>query len=211
MEFPSGRPSPAQLRALARRDPALGAAMRAVPAFPGFPGAEQARLSNWAYLARSIVYQQLSGRAAATIWGRVERLGGPRFPRAPVLLALPDEALRAAGLSRSKVAALRSLAEHVESGELRLVGLSRLPDEAVIEQLVRVRGIGTWTAQMFLLFKLGRLDVLPTTDLGVQEGLRRLDGLSERPRPDEVLERAAPWRPLASVAAWVLWRLTETR
>ncbi len=185
--------------------------MARLPAFPGFPGPDQARLSRYAYLARSIVYQQLSGKAAATIWRRAAALGSRGFPAPPQLLELSDEALRGAGLSGGKVAALRSLAEHVASGRLSLGGLARRPDDAVVEHLVQVRGIGEWTAQMFLIFKLGRLDVLPCADLGVQEGLRRLDGLVERPRPDELLARGAPWRPLASVAAWTLWRLADER
>jgi DNA-3-methyladenine glycosylase II len=203
------RPTRSELAALARRDPALGNAMRLVPPFPGFPGPDQARLSNWAYLARSIVYQQLAARAAATIFGRVQRLGGRRFPTPEQFLALDDADLRAAGLSRSKMMALRSLAEHIESGELRLTALARRSDEDIVAELVRVRGIGPWTAQMFLLFKLGRLDVLPITDLGVQEGLRRVDGLEERPAPTHVAARGAVWSPLSSVAVWVLWRVLE--
>jgi DNA-3-methyladenine glycosylase II len=184
--------------------------MGRLEAFPGFPGPEQARVSNYAYLARAIVYQQLSGRAAGTIWRRVEVIGGGRVPRPALLLELPESRLRGAGVSGPKIAALRSLATAIESGELRPAGLARLTDQAVIDALVPVRGIGVWTAQMFLLFKLGRPDVLPTTDLGVQEGLRRLDGLDERPSPLEVAERGACWRPLASVAAWTLWRLAES-
>ncbi len=203
------KPGRAELAALGRRDPALGEVLGRLEAFPGFPGPEQARLSSYAYLARSIVFQQLSGRAAATIWRRLEAVGGGRLPAPRELLELPDERVRAAGVSRPKLAALRSLAGAIEAGELKPTGLARLPDEKVIEALVRVRGIGTWTAQMFLIFKLGRPDVLPCTDLGVQEGLRRLDGLHERPSPAEVEARGACWRPLASVAAWTLWRLAE--
>lgn len=203
------QPTPAQLRALSRRDPSLGRALRRLPAFPGFPqrGVVDSRFHA---LARAIVFQQLSGKAAATIHGRVVALGGGgRFPRPTEFKGLADEALRGAGLSRAKVAAVRDLAQRVCDGRLRLAGIGRLSDEAVIERLVEVRGIGRWSAEMFLMFHLGRLDVMPVGDLGVQEGLRLLDGLERRPTPDELAERAAPWRPLGSVASWVLWRLVD--
>ncbi len=205
------RPTPAQLRALARRDPALGRVLRSVPAFPGFPeGAQSVQRSHFHALARAIVYQQLAGAAARTIHDRVVALTpGRGFPRPDEVLALPDEALRGAGLSRAKLAALRDLAGKVESGELRLRSIGRRSDEEVVAQLTTVRGIGEWSAQMFLLFRLGRLDVMPSGDLGVQEGLRRLDGLTERPTPKQVLERSEPWRPLRSVASWALWRLVD--
>ncbi|MBI1382621.1 MAG: DNA-3-methyladenine glycosylase 2 family protein [Planctomycetaceae bacterium] len=204
-------PTRAQLAALARRDPALGDAIRRVPSFPGFPTSDQARLSNYAYLARAIVYQQLSGKAAATIWKRAVALGGRSFPDPRRMAQLTDEDLRGAGLSRAKVAALRGLAHAVEGKQIRLAGLARHPDGRIVEELVALRGIGEWTAQMFLIFKLGRLDVLPATDLGVQEGLRRLDGLPERPTAQELRERGRCWQPLSSVAAWTLWRLTDER
>ena len=117
--------------------------------------------------------------------------------------------MRGAGLSRAKLAAVRDLADRAESGALRLQGLGRLPDDAILERLVQVRGIGPWTAQMFLMFKLGRLDVLPVGDLGVQEGLRILDGRKARPGPVEVEERGAVWAPLRSVATWIMWRLVD--
>jgi DNA-3-methyladenine glycosylase II len=118
-------------------------------------------------------------------------------------------ALRGAGLSRNKLASLQDLAARIADGRLELARLGRRSDERVVEALVPVRGIGLWSAQMFLLFRLGRLDVLPATDLGVQEGLRLLDARPERPTPREVEARAAPWRPLASVASWFLWRLVD--
>lgn len=166
--------------------------------------------SHFHALARSILHQQLAGKAAATIHGRVRALTpGSRFPRPEQLLELPDGLLRGAGVSGSKIAALRDLAGRVESKQLRLRGLSARSDEHIIEELTAVRGIGVWTAQMFLMFRLGRLDVLPVGDLGVQEGLRRLDGLEERPRPAEVGERGEVWKPLRSVASWILWRLAD--
>lgn len=203
------QPTPAELRALARRDPALGRALRRLPSFPCFPqrGAADSRFHA---LARAILHQQLSGKAAETIHGRIAALGASgRFPRAEEFPGIPDDALRGAGLSRAKVAAVRDLAQRVSDGRLRLDGLGRLPDGAVIERLVEVRGIGRWSAEMFLIFQLGRLDVMPVGDLGVQEGVRLLDGLERRPTPRELDERAAPWRPLCSVASWALWRLVD--
>ena len=203
------RPTRAQMAALKRRDPVLGAAMKGLPPFPDLPMGIL-RVPYFHSLARSIIYQQLATRAAATIYGRVRKLGpGSRFPTPAQLLALPDEQLRGAGLSGSKAKALRDLATKIKSGELRLRGIARHNEEEVIKRLTTVWGIGEWTAQMFLIFKLGRLDVMPSGDLGVQEGLRILDGLEERPSPDTLLRRSEVWRPLCSVAAWYLWRLTD--
>jgi len=203
------RPSRRELAQLAERDPRLGEAMARVRRFPGFPepgGAD----SHFHALARSIVSQQLALAAARTIHDRVRALTpGARFPRAAELLALAPESLRGAGLSGNKLAALRDLAERSLDGRLPLQRVARLADEALIERLVEVRGIGRWTAQMFLMFRLGRLDVLAPDDLGLREGLKRLDGLSERPTPKALLERGVCWAPLRSVASWVLWRLTD--
>jgi len=208
------KPTPAQLAALARRDPLLGRRMRALPRFPGFPDRRNPRqASHFQALASAIVYQQLSTRAATTIWQRVAalapRTGGARCPRPAELARLDPERLRGAGLSRAKVAALLDLAQRVEDGRLRLATLGRRSDARVIEELVEVRGIGVWSAQMFLIFRLGRLDVLAGGDLGLQEGLRRLEGRAERPDAEELLARAERWAPLRSVASWYLWRLVE--
>ena len=192
-----------------RQDPRLAEAFRRVPPYPGvMPWAR--RTSSFAYLGRAIVYQQLAGAAAAAIHKRVCRLSpGSGFPNPRQIQGLSDEQLRGAGLSAAKLRSIRGLAEHVLDGSLRLRGLSRLPDEEVIDRLTVVWGIGRWSAQMYLMFKLGRPDVMPATDLGIQEGLRRLDSLAERPKPAEVLERAEDWRPVRTVAAWVLWRLCD--
>lgn len=205
------KPAPAALRALARRDPVLGAAMKRLPKYPGFPDTPARRREpHFESLARAIVYQQLHGKAAATIFGRACALTpGRRFPRPVEWLALDADSIRACGLSANKAAALRDLAERAHDGRLDLRRAASLGDEELVERLVAVRGIGVWSAQMFLMFKLGRLDVLPTGDLGVQEGLRRLDGLVERPTAKELEARGAVWRPLASVAAWYMWRMTE--
>ena len=184
--------------------------MRRLPRYPGLPDAARRRRTHFESLARAIIYQQLAGKAAATIHGRVCALTpGSRLPKPEELLALPEARLRGAGLSRNKLAALYDLAERVADGRLRTRSLGRLPDEEVLARLVEVRGIGEWTAQMFLMFQLGRLDVLPTGDLGVQEGLRRLDGLPERPGPAALGERGAVWAPLRTVASWYLWRLAD--
>lgn len=205
------RPPRSALALLARSDSRMAAAMKRMPAFPGFPQpGNPGGSSHFAYLSRSIIYQQLAGKAAATIHSRVCALTpGPRFPRPPDLLRLSEKRLRGAGLSGNKLAALRDLARRVTRYQLNLPRIARLSDQRITERLVEVRGIGVWTAQMFLIFKLGRLDVMPTGDLGVQEGLRRLDGLDERPGPAAVDERADGWAPLRSVAAWVLWRLAD--
>lgn len=185
--------------------------MRRLPAFPGFPDAGIRRVGNsYQYLARAIVYQQLAGKAAATIHGRVCALTpGARFPTPEELLGLGDPELAGAGLSRNKLAALRDLARHVDDGRLRFARVARLSDEDAIAELTAVRGVGVWTAQMFLIFRLGRLDVVSEGDLGVQEGVRVLDGLDERPGPKELLARAERWRPLRSVATWLMWRVVD--
>jgi len=204
------KPSAAQLRALARSDRRMAAALGDTEPFPGFPAPDVRRLSTYGYLARAICYQQLSGKAAGTIWGRLCALGERGRPPEPrVLLGFGDEDLRAVGLSRQKVASLKDLAERVADGRLVTRGLARASDDEVVERLTEVRGIGEWSAQMFLMFKLGRLDVMAPGDLGLQEGLRRLDELDERPGPKALAARAADWAPLRSVACWVLWRLTE--
>jgi len=162
-------------------------------------------------LAESIAYQQLAGKAAATIWGRVRALyadDGPLDPMA--VLATPEADLRAAGLSGAKTAAILDLAGHVADGRLALDRTGRLDDEAVIEQLVAVRGIGRWTAQMFLIFTLRRLDVWPVGDLGVRSGYGIAYGMSEPPGPKELESMGESFRPYRSVAAWYCWRSADT-
>ena len=205
------KPTHAQLSALARRDPVLGRALRRVPAFPGFPVRGNVRQSSHYHsLTSAIVYQQLSGKAAATIWGRLVALTpGKGFPKPEEVRGLSDEALRSCGLSAAKLRAIRDLCERIEAQSLPLARLSRMQDERVIEELIAVRGIGRWSAQMFLMFRLGRLDVMAEGDLGLQEGARLLDGQAERPKPAELLARSEIWRPLRSVASWTLWRLIE--
>lgn len=204
------RPTAQQLRELADRDPVLGRAMERVAPYPGFPHGPLAKGSHFQALARSVVFQQLAGAAARTIYARACALTpGPRFPTAAECMALPDARFREAGLSAAKTRAVKDLATKSADGSVRLRSVSRMADDEIVAMLSSVWGIGEWTAQMFLIFRLGRLDVMPAGDLGVREGTRRLDGLEERPSPKGVLERAEAWRPLRSVATWVLYRLCD--
>jgi len=160
-------------------------------------------------LVRSIVFQQLSGKAAGTIHRRFSELYPGKRIRAESVLQSSDEELRSAGLSRQKIGYLRDLSARVADRSLPLAHLGRLPDESIIEHLVQVKGIGRWTVQMFLIFRLGRPDVLPELDLGVQNAIQRAYGLKKRPSPKDVLEIGEKWRPHASVASWYLWRSLE--
>ena len=157
-------------------------------------------------LVRSIVGQQLSTKAARTIYERLTALFDGRTPTPAELLAADPEKVRSAGLSRPKVGYLRSLAEHVESGELELDRLTELPDEEVSEQLTAVKGLGQWTADMFLIFHLRRPDVLPVGDLGIRRAVERAYGLPDIPDAAQVLEIGEPWRPHRSLASLYLWR-----
>lgn len=165
--------------------------------------------THYEALVRSIVFQQLSGKAARTIHDRVRSLYPRNRPRPELVLETSDATLRAAGLSRQKIGYLRDLSARVANGSLPLAHLGRLPDDAIIEHLVQVKGIGRWTVQMFLMFRLGRPDVLPELDLGVQNAIQRAYGLRKRPTPKDVLRIGEPWRPWASVASWYLWRSLE--
>ena len=157
-------------------------------------------------LVRSIVGQQLSTKAARTIYERMTQLfdGGTPTPRQ--LLDADPDAIRAAGLSRPKIAYLRSLAEHVLSGELELDRLDQLSDDEIVAELTAVKGLGVWTAHMFLIFHLSRPDVMPVGDLGVRNAARTVYELQELPTALELEELAEPWRPHRSVGALYLWR-----
>jgi len=162
-------------------------------------------------LAESIAYQQLSGKAAATIWKRVRALYSKRkFLDPQLVLDTPEETLRAAGLSRSKVAALKDLAAKTIDGTVPTARhLARMSDEEIIARLTMVRGIGTWTAQMLLLFDLGRPDVWPHTDYGVRKGFAKTFGRRKLPTPKQLLRLGEKWRPYRSVAAWYFWRALD--
>ncbi len=167
--------------------------------------------SAFAALAEAIVYQQLTGKAAATIFGRVKALYPKRrFPLPNDLIETPDRSLRGAGLSRSKALALKDLAGKVIDGTVPSVrALRRMEDEHVVEKLTVVRGVGRWTAQMFLIFRLGRPDVLPVDDYGLRKGFGVAFGRRSLPTPDEVTARGERWRPYRTVAARYLWRAVE--
>lgn len=164
--------------------------------------------SHFEQLARNIAFQQLAGKAAATIWGRVRDLVQGPFTAASVL-ALTDEQLRGAGLSRNKMLSLRDLAEHVDDGRLPLARIARLDDEAVIERLTQVRGIGRWTAEMFLMSQLGRLDVWPVGDLGVRNGYGIIYGWETMPTVQQLAEAGQAFAPYRSVAAWYCWQAVD--
>lgn len=166
------------------------------------------RRDRFEMLAGSILSQHISTAAARTIRNRlVERAGGKLA--AEPLLALSDEELRACGVSAQKAAYLRDLSSRVASGALPMNRLGRLSDEEVIERLTVVKGVGRWTGQMFLMFALGRPDVLPHDDLGIRNAIRRLYGFAAMPTRAEMDRVAEPWRPYASVACWYLWRSLE--
>src|SRR6202167_2148788 len=195
----------AAARILADRDPVIAGLL----AQTGPPRLSRPSESHFATLVRAVVYQQLAGRAAAAIHGRlITALGGDVQPEA--LIVLSDETLRAVGVSRAKVVSLRDLAAKVLDGTVVLSprGLARESDEQIIARLSTVRGIGRWTAEMFLLFQLRRLDVWPVGDLAVRRGYGLAWGVGV-PTPQELEVLGEPFRPYRSVAAWYCWRAAE--
>jgi len=160
-------------------------------------------------LARSIVFQQLSGKAASTILSRFHALYPAERPTPEAVLDTNDERLRSAGLSRQKIGYLRDLSSKVADDSLPLHHIHTMADEDVIDHLVQVKGIGRWTAQMFLMFRLGRPDVLPELDLGIQNAIRRAYRMRKRPTPKQVRKIGAKWSPHSTVACWYLWRSLE--
>ena len=187
---------------LRRVDPVIARVMDAVG--PYRP-ADRTAGTHYEALLRSIVFQQLSGKAAGTIHERLISLFPERRPVATTLLRMTDAELRAVGLSRQKVGYLRDLSERIHTGTLPLDHVDSLPDPDVITHLVQVKGIGRWTAQMFLMFKLGRSDVLPDLDLGIQNAIRR-HYRKRKVLPKDVLRIGRKWSPYSSVACWYLWR-----
>jgi 3-methyladenine DNA glycosylase/8-oxoguanine DNA glycosylase len=167
--------------------------------------------SHFDAVARSIVYQQLSGSAAATIHARLIALYGGATPEPALLLAMPDDLLRSAGLSRQKISYLRDLAERVESGDVPLDSIHELDDDAVIEALTRVKGVGRWTAQMFLMFRLGRPDVLPELDLGVRKAIQLAYRTRSLPSTERVRKIGQRWAPYRTIASWYLWESIDMK
>ncbi len=167
-------------------------------------------LTRFEALARSIIYQQLAGSAASAIYGRVRSgVGGAITPE--TLIDAGPEQLRSFGLSGAKTASLLDLAAKAHSGEVSLARIGRLSDDDVVAHLITVRGIGPWTAEMFLIFSLGRLDVWPVSDLGVRAGYAAAWGLDEHPSPAELAALGDAFRPYRSVAAWYCWRAADKR
>ena len=193
----------AHLRAV---DPVIGAVIDRVGPFRLRPTVEG---THFGAVLESIVYQQLSGSAAATIYGRVLALFGDREPTPHELLRVDDTVLRAAGLSGQKTRYVKDLATHAAERRFPIEQLHALDDATVIDTLTQVKGVGRWTAQMFLMFRLGRPDVLPELDLGIQKGVQMAYGLRRLPTPKQVMKRGAPWAPYRTVASWYLWRLLD--
>lgn len=163
-------------------------------------------------LARNIIYQQLHGNAAAAIHERVRNLYGKGRLKPQDIINTPDEPLRAAGLSAAKTVAIKDLAAKTLDGTVpTLARLRRMDDEEIIERLTTVRGIGRWTVEMLLIFRLGRPDVLPVDDFAVRKGFMLLYGLKEQPKPKELLKYGERWRPYRSVASWYMWRVSEQK
>jgi len=190
------------------RDPKLAALIAKVGPFTVRPGN---LVRPFDALAESIAYQQLSGKAAATIFGRVRALYPRRKWFSPdLVLATPDEKFRTAGLSRSKTAAIKDLAAKTLDGTVPTrAALDRMSDEEIIGRLTTVRGIGRWTAEMLLLFDLGRLDIWPVDDYGVRKGYARTFRKKQLPKPKELLVIGERWRPYRSVVAWYFWRALD--
>jgi DNA-3-methyladenine glycosylase II len=162
-------------------------------------------------LVRSIVYQQLSGKAALTIFNRLATAvkANPMTPEA--VLKLRPQKMRALGLSKQKTTYIRELARLTRDGEIQFESLPEMEDAAIIETLTRVKGVGVWTVHMFLIFALRRPNVLPVGDLGVRAAMKKAYGLAELPKPAEMESIAAPWRPYCSVATWYLWRSLDNQ
>lgn len=190
----------AAIRHLRKADPILAEIIKTVGPYCLVP-----REPNFETLARSIVYQQISGKAAASILAKVKEAVGRRFT-APALLRLTDQELRACGLSSQKAVYLRDLAEKVASRQIRFGKLHTLTDQEIIDQLTQVKGIGVWTVQMFLMFALERPNVFPSADLGVRNAIRRAYNLPDIPTVQDMLRISACWHPYCSVATWYLWR-----
>ncbi len=191
-------------RTLRRRDPVLGALIRRVGPCQLVPRGDPYR-----YLVRAVLYQQITGKAAQAIEGRLKGLFQGRIPAPARLCRAAPEQLRSVGLSRQKVASLQAIAEAFDRGALENRKLRRMDEGAVIESVTQVRGVGEWTAHMLLMFSLGHADILPVGDYGVRKGAQSLYGLEELPGRRDLEVLAEPWRPYRSVASWYLWREVE--
>lgn len=189
---------------LQKADPVMAAIIKRVGPCQIVP-----REPTFETLARSITFQQLSGKAAGTIFGRLRKAVGRRFT-ASAFLKLSPEQLRECGLSRQKIASLTDLAERVARREIRFHRLVDLEDEEIISCLSQVRGVGVWTVQMFLIFALQRPNVMPLADLGIRNAVRKAYNLPDLPNPAELAALAERWAPYCSIASWYLWRSLES-
>jgi 3-methyladenine DNA glycosylase/8-oxoguanine DNA glycosylase len=190
-------------RLLLRRDPVLATIIRRHGPC-GLAAAQRA--DHFSALVRAITGQQLSTKAATTIYGRLVALIPGGIPTPAALAAISDDQLRAVGMSRQKGAYFRDLSEKVTSGALPLDALERMADDEVIAALTQVKGIGRWSAEMFLMFRLHRPDVLPVGDLGIVNAVKNVYGLRKKPTADRIRRIGEAWRPYRSVASWYLWR-----
>jgi len=195
----------AAYRHLREADPVVGALIEAHGPYRPRPA-----MDHYESLLRTILFQQLNGVAAAAIRDRWLALYGGAYPTPTALLATTDEAFRASGVSRQKAAYMRDVAQHVLAGSLELDALDALSDDEVVAQITAVKGLGEWSAHMFLMFQLGRPDVLPVGDFGVRNGMRVAYQLAAMPTPAEAREIGAHWAPYRSVASWYMWRAVET-
>jgi len=192
------------LRHLSLADARLGSIIRSVGSYD-----IKIRSDPFQSLVEAIIYQQLAGSAADAIYGRFLKIYGSRFPRPDQILATLVTKFRSAGLSARKIEYLKDLAIHVSEGRLRLELLRSMSDDEVVEQLVMVKGIGRWTAEMFLIFCLGRQDVLPVGDLGLRKAVQRTYLLPELPSSEDMNNIAKVWKPYCSIATWYLWKSLE--
>ena len=187
---------------LSQSDPRLGEVIGTVGGY-----SIKLRKDPFQSLVESIIYQQLAGSAASIIYGRFIKYYNNSPPLPEQILSTPDAVLKSSiGLSNKKIEYIKDLSARITDRTLDLVMLYEKTDEEIIAQLIQVKGIGRWTAEMFLIFCLGRLDVLPVTDLGIRKAMQKIYALSELPKPSEMLAISQPWRPYRSVATWYLWK-----
>lgn len=190
------------IKYLSQSDPRLGEVIGTVGRY-----SIQLRKDPFQSLVESIIYQQLAGSAASIIYGRFIKYYNNSPPLPEQILSTPDAVLKSSiGLSNKKIEYIKDLSARITDRTLDLVILCEKTDEEIITQLIQVKGIGRWTAEMFLIFCLGRLDVLPVTDLGIRKAMQKIYALSELPKPSEMLTISQPWRPYRSVATWYLWK-----
>jgi DNA-3-methyladenine glycosylase II len=190
------------IKYLSRSDARLRGIIRAVGQY-----SIKVRNDRFQSLIESIIYQQLAGSAASAIYGRFIKYYNNSPPLPEQILSTPDSVLRSLiGLSHKKIEYIKDLSTSVMEGRLDLRALSEMKDEEVVVELIRVKGIGRWTAEMFLIFCLGRLDILPVTDLGIKKAMQKIYSLPDFPKPSEMLAISQPWKPYRSVATWYLWK-----